>query len=76
MRNTINIVWFKKDLRLTDHAPLAEAVKTGMPVLLLHFFEPSLMAATDSDERHWRFIYESIEEIKAKLHQHQILLFH
>ncbi|MEJ8819665.1 cryptochrome/deoxyribodipyrimidine photo-lyase family protein [Lacibacter sp. H407] len=72
MQELINIVWFKKDLRLTDHAPLAAAVKNGLPVLLLHFFEPGLMGAADSDERHWRFIYESIEEIKAKLHYNQI----
>lgn len=72
MSETINIVWFKKDLRLTDHFPLADAVKNGLPVLLLHFFEPSLMAADDTDDRHWRFIYESIEEIKTKLHPHLI----
>jgi len=75
MRETINIVWFKKDLRLTDHAPLSDAVKSGLPVLLLHFFEPSLMAAADSDERHWRFIYESVEEMNAKLFQQQIHFF-
>lgn len=72
MQEVINIVWFKKDLRLTDHAPLANAIQNGLPVLLLHFFEPGLMSAPDSDERHWRFIYESVEEIKAKLHLHQI----
>lgn len=72
MRENIHIVWFKKDLRLSDHAPLTEAAKSGCPVLLLHFFEPGLMAAADSDERHWRFIYESIEEMKTTLHDHQI----
>lgn len=46
-----------------------------MPVLLLHFFEPSLMNAADGDERHWRFIYESVEELKTKLHQQQIHFF-
>lgn len=75
MQETVNIVWFKKDLRLTDHAALSDAVKSGLPVLLLHFFEPNLMAAADSDERHWRFIYESVEEIKAKLFQQQIHFF-
>lgn len=75
MQETVNIVWFKKDLRLTDHAPLSDAVKSGLPVLLLHFFEPSLMTAADSDQRHWRFIYESVEEIKAKLFQQQIHFF-
>ena len=75
MQETINIVWFKKDLRLTDHSPLADAIKSGEPILLLHFFEPTLMDAADSDERHWRFIYESVDEIKRKLHQHQLYFF-
>ncbi len=75
MRQAINIVWFKKDLRLSDHAPLAEALKSGTPLLLLHFFEPSLMTAADIDERHWRFIYESVEDIKARLLPHHVSFF-
>lgn len=75
MQEAITIVWFKKDLRLADHAPLSEAIKRGLPVLLLHFFEPSLMDAADSDERHWRFIYESVEEMKTKLLQQRISFF-
>lgn len=75
MQETVNVVWFKKDLRLTDHAPLSEAIRHGSPVLLLHFFEPSLMDAADSDDRHWRFIFESVEELKTKLQQQQIHFF-
>jgi len=29
----INIVWFKRDLRLRDHEPLARAQAAGLPVL-------------------------------------------
>ena len=75
MKELINIVWFKKDLRLTDHTPILNAAKSGIPVLFLHFFEPSLMIANDSDERHWRFIYESIKEMKTTLHHNQIQFF-
>jgi deoxyribodipyrimidine photo-lyase len=75
MQKSINIVWFKKDLRLSDHAPLAHAMKGSLPLLLLHFFEPGLMEASDSDERHWRFIYESIEDIKTRLQQDHILFY-
>ncbi|MEZ4935168.1 MAG: deoxyribodipyrimidine photo-lyase [Saprospiraceae bacterium] len=41
----INIVWFKRDLRLRDHEPLARAQQDGLPVLMLYAFEPSIMAA-------------------------------
>jgi deoxyribodipyrimidine photo-lyase len=63
----INIVWFKRDLRLMDQEPLHEAVKAGRTLLLVYLFEPSLMAYPDSDLRHWRFVYESILELNEKL---------
>ena len=35
----MNVVWFKRDLRLADHAPLAAAVDRGEPLLLLYIVE-------------------------------------
>ncbi|HKM37714.1 MAG TPA: deoxyribodipyrimidine photo-lyase [Thiopseudomonas sp.] len=29
------VVWLKRDLRLSDHQPLADAVASGLPVVLL-----------------------------------------
>jgi deoxyribodipyrimidine photo-lyase len=66
-KEPINIVWFKRDLRFTDHEPLFFAQQQALPILLLYCFEPSVMAHDDSDVRHWRFIYESLEEMQSKL---------
>ena len=66
-KKAINIVWFKRDLRLTDHEPLYHAQQSGLPILLVYFFEPSVMTHDDSDVRHWRFVYESILDLQAKL---------
>jgi deoxyribodipyrimidine photo-lyase len=66
-KKTVNIVWFKRDLRITDHEPLYEAQQSGLPILLLYFFEPSVMQYDDSDERHWRFVYESIQDLQKQL---------
>ncbi len=66
-KKAINIVWFKRDLRFTDHEPLHLAKQDGIPVLLVYFFEPSVMNYDDADVRHWRFIYESIQEMNSKL---------
>ncbi|MDI1315977.1 deoxyribodipyrimidine photo-lyase [Flavobacterium sp.] len=66
-KKPINIVWFKRDLRFTDHEPLYLAQHENLPVLLVYFFEPSVMSYDDSDSRHWRFIYESLQEMQAKL---------
>lgn len=74
----INIVWFKRDLRFTDHEPLYYAQKQELPTLLVYFFEPSVMSYDDSDVRHWRFVYESLEEMQSKLANinSQIYIFH
>lgn len=63
----INIIWFKRDLRLQDHAALAQAIADGIPCLLWYCFEPSLMAAPETDLRHWRFVYESLQDLQKQL---------
>ena len=60
-------MWFKRDLRFTDHEPLFIAQQENIPLLLVYFFEPSIMACDDADARHWRFVYESLQEMKSKL---------
>jgi deoxyribodipyrimidine photo-lyase len=74
----INIVWFKRDLRFTDHEPLYYAQQSRLPLLLVYFFEPSVMAYADSDTRHWRFVHESLQEMNEKLKglNAQIHVFH
>lgn len=62
----MNIVWFKRDLRLTDHRPLVEAARRG-PVLPLYIIEPSLLAAPDFDSIHWSFIRESLLDLREAL---------
>jgi len=63
----INIVWFKRDLRLSDHQPLLRASEDKLPLLLIYFYEPSVMKFADSDERHWRFAQLSLFELNKIL---------
>ncbi len=67
IKESINIVWFKRDLRFTDHEPLYAAQQAQLPVLFLYCFEPALMAYPDSDTRHCRFIYQSLQDMQHKL---------
>lgn len=67
----ISIVWLKRDLRLSDHEPLAEAIRSDFPILIIYCFEPSLVAAPQSDERHWRFVWESLQDMNARLKSYQ-----
>ena len=78
MSEQINIVWFKRDLRFTDHEPLLLAQQSQFPTLLIYIFEPSLLNYDDSDFRHWRFVYESLQEMNEKLKalNTEIYIFH
>jgi deoxyribodipyrimidine photo-lyase len=78
VKQDINIVWFKRDLRFTDNEPLFFAQQSNLPLLLIYIFEPSVMAYHDSDVRHWRFIYESLKEMNDKLRNinSQLYIFH
>lgn len=64
---SINIVWFKRDLRLADHAPLQAASKAGMPVILLYMAEPSQRHNPHLSLRHWRFVMESVSAMNHQL---------
>ena len=77
-KKTVNIVWFKRDLRFTDNEALFHAHQSGLPLLLVYFFEPSVMNYDDADTRHWRFIYESIQDLQRKLNisNTKIYFFH
>lgn len=63
------VVWFKRDLRLHDHAPLQEAIASGQPILLLYCFEPELLEDAHYSERHWRFVTESLGDMQQQLHE-------
>jgi deoxyribodipyrimidine photo-lyase len=78
LKQTINIVWFKRDLRFTDHEPLFYAQQSSLPLLLIYIFEPSVMSFHDSDARHWRFIYQSIQDMNDKLTElnSKVYIFH
>ena len=65
----INIVWFKRDLRLTDHAPLAHAGSAGLPLLFVYIAEDLVIQDPHTDIRHTRFIYESIQAMNKKLEE-------
>ena len=73
MKKTINLVWLKRDLRLSDHPPLYEAISRDEEFIVLFIYEPLLINDVHYDKRHWRFIEQSLSDIEKKLgsyHKH------
>lgn len=62
----MHVVWFKRDLRIQDHAPLAEAARRGK-VLPLFIHEPELWEGPDYDPRHWGFARQCLEDLDGNL---------
>lgn len=62
----MNIVWFKRDLRLHDHAALSQAATSG-PILPLYILEPDLWQQPDLSHRHYVFLLECLKELEASL---------
>ncbi len=60
------LVWFKKDLRIEDHAPFAEAASRG-PVIALFVYEDEIINAPDYAGRHHQFLNECLEELNDQL---------
>ena len=62
----LQIVWFKRDLRVVDHQPLLQASRQG-PVLPLAIVEPELWQQGDCSSRQWNFCAEGLEELRFAL---------
>jgi len=59
------VVWFKRDLRIWDHAPLVEAAALG-PVLGLYLYEPELLGSPEWDPIHSEFMAQALRELDAE----------
>lgn len=62
----VQLVWFKRDLRTQDHAPLAEAARHG-PVLPFYVVEPGYWRLPDTSARQFRFLAGALADLDANL---------
>lgn len=62
----LQIVWFKRDLRVFDNEALCLAAERG-PVLPLYIIEPELWQQSDMAGRHWGFVRECLQDLQQQL---------
>ena len=65
----MQIVCFKRDMRLEDNAAFTGACATGETVLPLYIIEPTLWQLPDMSQRHYLFLQESLAELTTALKQ-------
>ncbi|MEO0816239.1 MAG: FAD-binding domain-containing protein [Pseudomonadota bacterium] len=62
----LQIVWFKRDLRVEDHPALVRAALAGR-VLPLVIIEPGYWMGEDASHRHYRYLSAGIEDLRRAL---------
>ena len=70
------IVWFKRDLRINDHAPLLAASRTNAPIIPLYIVEPEYWQQPFASRRHWHFVHDCLCDLDsglAELGQHLVV---
>ena len=68
MRSTINIFWFRRDLRLADNAGLYHALKASLPVVPIFIFDRDILdKLEDKADRRVQFIHDALQVIQQKL---------
>lgn len=63
----MNIMWFKRDLRVHDNPALAGAITSGN-TRFIAIIEPELWDQPDMSDRHAKFYQESLADLQQQLH--------
>lgn len=68
MKTSINVFWFRRDLRLNDNHGLFKALQSGLPVLPIFIFDESILSALENKEDpRVGFIYNELHSLKKIL---------
>ncbi|TDO26995.1 cryptochrome/photolyase family protein [Sediminibacterium goheungense] len=68
MKPRIRVMWFRRDLRLSDNAALYYALRSGTPVLPIFIFDRNILdKLEDKNDRRVEFIHAAITEIQEQL---------
>ena len=79
MKDTVNIFWFRRDLRLDDNVGFYNALKSEHPVLPIFIFDEEILKKLPKDDARITFIYETLQKMRSKLedkNNSSIAMFH
>ena len=64
---TTALIWFRRDLRLDDHAALAQALSQHARVVAVFIFDPTILDPLPRTDRRIPFILSCLQQIKMQL---------
>jgi deoxyribodipyrimidine photo-lyase len=66
--DAVTVMWFRRDLRLTDNVALLHALKSNCPVLPIFIFDQNILdRLEDKADRRVAFIHAALEEMQRQL---------
>jgi deoxyribodipyrimidine photo-lyase len=66
IKEKLNIVWLKRDIRTQDHLPLYMANNHKNPYITIYIYDTELTKRKDTSTRHLQFIYQSLLSFKKQ----------
>jgi deoxyribodipyrimidine photo-lyase len=69
MKTTINIFWFRRDLRLDDNVGFYNALKSDYKVLPIFIFDEEILSKLPKDDARVTFIFDILQEMRNKLQE-------
>ena len=73
----MHILWFRRDLRLSDNEIVTRAAADNQPVLPCFIIDPWFYQQPDVGKERVRFLFESLEDLERNIRQRgsQLYLF-
>jgi len=69
MKTTINIFWFRRDLRLDDNVGFYNALKSDHKVLPIFIFDEEILSKLPEDDARVTFIFDTLQEMRNELQE-------
>ena len=79
MKQSLNIFWFRRDLRLDDNVGFYEALKSAQPVLPIFIFDSEILEKLPESDSRVTFIYDTLQKMRSTLQDEQdssIAIYH
>ena len=65
MKQTVNIFWFRRDLRSDDNVGLYNALQAEHPVLPIFIFDPEILEQLPEDDARVTFIFDTLQHMRS-----------
>ncbi|WP_257656324.1 cryptochrome/photolyase family protein [Parapedobacter lycopersici] len=68
MKSNVSVFWFRRDLRLEDNVGLYQALSSGIPILPIFIFDPTILNKLENKkDRRVDYIHQAISTINTEL---------